>query len=66
MARRKSMTAAEAAALGIKSKPAKMAPMGNATLENRVKQLERENKALWEAHSLLQCDINKLKGDTNG
>ena len=42
-------------------KPAKMAPQGNSTLENRVKQLERENKALWEAHSLLQIDINKLK-----
>ena len=38
-----------------------MAPMGDTTIENRVKQLERENKALWVAHTELQCDINKLK-----
>tara|TARA_R110000803_G_C11957545_1_gene318347 strand:+ start:1076 stop:1243 length:168 start_codon:yes stop_codon:yes gene_type:complete len=51
------MTRADAQALLGK----KMAPMGDATLENRVKQLERENKALWIAHGELQCDLNKLK-----
>lgn len=41
-------------------KPARMAPQGKTSEESRIKQLEREVKALWEAHSLLQCDINKL------
>lgn len=54
---KKTMTRADAQALLGK----KMAPMGDATLENRVKQLERENKALWIAHGELQCDLNKLK-----
>jgi len=43
-------------------KPARMAPQGKTSEANQIKQLEREVKALWEAHSLLQCDINKLKG----
>ena len=58
---KKTMTRADAQALLGNRKPAKMTPMGDETLENRVKQLERENKALWIAHGELQCDLNKLK-----
>jgi len=46
-------------------RPAKMAPQGKTSEDSRIKQLEREVKALWEAHSLLQCDINKLKGGSD-
>ena len=60
---KQTMTVAEAQAFLTKKKPGKMAPMGDTTIENRVKQLERENKALWVAHTELQCDINKMKAD---
>ena len=69
MAKKQTMTPAEyRASQGTstyslkKSTPAKMEPMKDPSLEGRVKQLERELKALWNAHTLLQTDLNKLSG----
>jgi len=58
------MTAAEFRSLGKgKQRPAKMEPMKDASLESRVKQLEKENAALWTEYGELLCRINKMEQD---
>tara|TARA_R110000851_G_scaffold2950_1_gene11994 strand:+ start:102 stop:296 length:195 start_codon:yes stop_codon:yes gene_type:complete len=60
---KQTMSAAEAQTFLTKKKPGKMQAQGPTNDSDRVKQVEREIKALWNAHSLLQCDINKMKAD---
>tara|TARA_R110000744_G_scaffold180336_1_gene299400 strand:+ start:395 stop:583 length:189 start_codon:yes stop_codon:yes gene_type:complete len=57
---KRTMTPAEAQAF-LTKKPGKM--QGPTNDSDRLKQIEREIKALWNAHSLLQCDINKMKAE---
>jgi len=64
MAKRPTITKSELAALtGVKPpRPAKATPQPAAGLDGRVKQLEREIAALWTAHTELQCELNRLRG----
>jgi len=72
MASKATISAADAERLGIgkaqrsskgssRGRPAKMEPMGATQDITRIKQNEREIKALWTAYSELLCDFNKLK-----
>ena len=58
---KQTMTPAEAQDF-LSKKPGKMQAQGPTNDSDRLKQVEREIKALWNAHSLLQCDINKMQG----
>tara|TARA_R110000787_G_scaffold10133_4_gene34758 strand:- start:414 stop:617 length:204 start_codon:yes stop_codon:yes gene_type:complete len=63
MAKKQTITKSEFAALtGAKpSRPAKATPQPAAGLDGRVKQLERENAALWVALGEIQRDINRMR-----
>lgn len=59
------LSKAEYAQLTSKKRPSKMQPMADKKPQTEIKMLQNEVKALWEAHSHLLIELNRLKAEQN-